>query len=255
MVWPSLAPDVHQQTAIAFWMIVGVALAAFVAATVAGVSGFGGAVLLLPVLVWSFGAQDAVVVLTVAQLAGNGSRVALHRRDVDREVLARFAIGAIPAALIGGFVFAALAAGTLSCLLGGFLIAAVIWRHVRRATHGGPTPGAFSAIGVVFGFLSAVLGSVGPLLAPFFLDYGLLKGAYIGTEAACTIAIHLTKLLAYGATGVLTGGTVLTGLVLVPAMIAGSLLGRRLLGRISDRGFVVIVDAVLVVSGVLLIIA
>ena len=47
------------------------------AATIAGVTGFGGAVLLLPVLVWAFGARDAVIVLTVAQLIGNGSRVFL----------------------------------------------------------------------------------------------------------------------------------------------------------------------------------
>lgn len=52
-----------------------VGAAALLAATVAGVTGFGGAVLLLPVLVWAVGARDTVVVLTVAQLVGNGSRV------------------------------------------------------------------------------------------------------------------------------------------------------------------------------------
>ena len=38
------------------------------ASTVAAVAGFGGAVVLLPVLVWVFGARDAVPILTVAQL-------------------------------------------------------------------------------------------------------------------------------------------------------------------------------------------
>lgn len=44
-----------------------------------GHTGFGGAVLLLPVLIAAVGARDAVVVLTVAQLAGNGSRVLFNR--------------------------------------------------------------------------------------------------------------------------------------------------------------------------------
>jgi uncharacterized protein len=63
--------------------VVLVAVAAFVAATIAGVSGFGGAVVLLPVLVAVFGARDAIVVLTIAQLVGDGSRVCFNRDDVD----------------------------------------------------------------------------------------------------------------------------------------------------------------------------
>lgn len=48
---------------------------AMAASAVAAVAGFGGAVLLLPVLVWVFGVRDAVPILTIAQLVGNGSRV------------------------------------------------------------------------------------------------------------------------------------------------------------------------------------
>ena len=47
----------------------------FVAATLAAVTGFGGAAVLLPVLVCSFGVREAIPILTVAQLIGNGSRV------------------------------------------------------------------------------------------------------------------------------------------------------------------------------------
>jgi hypothetical protein len=46
--------------------------------------------------------------------------------------------------------------------------------------------------------LSALLGSVGPLMAPFFLAHGLVKGVYIGTEALPTVVMHVTKLVAYG---------------------------------------------------------
>jgi uncharacterized membrane protein YfcA len=49
-----------------------VAVMAFVAAALAAVTGFGGAVVLLPVLAWAFGVRDAVPILTVAQLIGNG---------------------------------------------------------------------------------------------------------------------------------------------------------------------------------------
>ena len=55
---------------------------AFVAATLAAVAGFGGAAVLLPILVMAFGVRDAIPILTVAQLIGNGSRVWFNRRQL-----------------------------------------------------------------------------------------------------------------------------------------------------------------------------
>ncbi|MDP8967613.1 MAG: sulfite exporter TauE/SafE family protein [Actinomycetota bacterium] len=233
--------------------IIGIALAAFAAATIAAVSGFGGAVVLLPILVAALGARDAVIALTLAQLAGNGSRVVFNRDDIDRAVVGWFALGAVPLALLGGVAFAAAPVDLLRVLLGAFLIAAVAWRRLRRRPPPRPPLRSFSALGGVFGFLSALLGSVGPLLAPFFLAYGLTKTAYIGTEAAATIIMHTTKLVAYTGTGVLATGAALTGLALAPSMIAGSWLGKRLLARLNERTFATIIDAVLLASGTLLV--
>ena len=233
--------------------VLGVAAAALLASSIAGVTGFGGAALLLPVLVAVVGARDAVVVLTVAQLAGNGSRVFFNRHDVDSSVLRRFAIGAIPAALAGGVLFAATPSAILTRVLGTFLLAAVIWRHARPQPRR-PAVTAFLPLGAIFGFLSAILGSIGPVMAPFFLAYGLVKAAYIGTEAACTVVMHTTKLVAYGGGGVLASQAVITGLALAPVMVAGSWVGKRVLDRLSVSFFVTLIDGVLVTSGVLLIV-
>ena len=54
---------------------IAVIAAALVASILAAVAGFGGAVIMLPVLVWAVGIQDAIPILTVAQLIGNLSRV------------------------------------------------------------------------------------------------------------------------------------------------------------------------------------
>jgi uncharacterized membrane protein YfcA len=228
--------------------------AALLASTVAGVTGFGGAVLLLPVLVWAVGSRDAVVVLTVAQLVGNGSRVLLNRSDIDTAVLKRFALGAVPFALLGGLLFATTPVGVLTRLLGAFLLASVAWRHLAPAPPRKPSVERFAVLGAVFGFLSAILGSVGPVMAPFFLAYGLLKAAYIGTEAACTIVMHTTKLVAYGGGGVLGSDAILAGIALAPAMVAGSWFGKRLLGRIPEHTFVALIEVVLAVSGILLLV-
>jgi uncharacterized membrane protein YfcA len=234
------------------WLLV--AFAALFAATLAAVTGFGGAAVLLPVLVLLFGARTAVPILTVAQLIGNGSRVWFNRRELHWRVVGWFALGGIPMALLGGWLFAVAPLQFLVRLLGAFLLLVVVWRHVRpRRPAPFPAPW-FAAIGAGASFLSALLGSVGPIMAPFFLAFGLVKGAYIGTEAMSTVVMHVAKLIAYRQASILTGPDVLTGLVLGPLMIAGSFLGKRIVDRLPDRVFVFLIEAVLVTAGLLFLI-
>ena len=70
------------------------ASAAFAASMLAAVAGFGGAAVLLPLLVASFGVREAIPILTVAQLLGNlwayqrrshRHRSARHRRNARHQ--------------------------------------------------------------------------------------------------------------------------------------------------------------------------
>jgi uncharacterized membrane protein YfcA len=225
-------------------------LVAFLAATVAGITGFGGAAILLPALVLAYGTRDAIPILTVAQLLGNGSRVWFHRRAIDFPVVGWFSLGGVPAAVVGGILFAKAPLSILTRGLGLFLILLVVWRHWHRQPMRMPLRG-FAWLGAGASFLSALMGSVGPLMAPFFLAYGLTKSAYIGTEALTTVTMHLTKLVVYRQTSVLPGHSILAGLSFGPAMILGSYVGKRVVDHMADRVFVAIIEVTLVVAGAL----
>ncbi len=223
--------------------------AAFAASTLAAVAGFGGAAVLLPALAAAFGVRQAIPILTVAQLVGNGSRVWFNRRELDLRVVKWFSLGAVPLALAGGVLFATAPLGVLKRVIGAFLLCMVAWRRLRRGPPWRPGVRAFAPIGAGFGFLSALVGSVGPLMAPFFLAYGLVKGAYIGTEALATVVMHVMKLVAYQGAAILTPGAVAVGLALGPIMVGGSYVGKRILDRLPERVFVGIIELVLVASG------
>lgn len=226
-------------------------LAAMLASTLAAVTGFGGAAVLLPFLVAAFGMRDAIPILTVAQLIGNGSRVWFNRGELNWKVVGWFALGGVPLALAGGYLFAVAPLHALTRLLGAFLLLVVILRHAKpHWNRPFPTP-VFAGIGAGASLLSALLGSVGPLMAPFFLAYGLVKGAYIGTEALSTVVMHVTKLVAYRQTAVLSGTDVLIGLALGPIMVFGSFAGKRILDRLPERVFIFMIEFVLLASGIL----
>ena len=222
---------------------------AFVASALAAVTGFGGAAVLLPILVLIFGVRDAIPILTVAQLIGNGSRVWFNRSELVLPVVGWFALGGVPAALVGGVLFASAPLSFLKRLLGIFLLGTVAYRHLGKQRSLRLPLRGFAVIGAVFSFLSALLGSVGPIMAPFFLVYGLVKGAYIGTEAFATVVMHVTKLVAYGGTAILTLQNVAAGLALGPIMVLGSFIGKKILDRVPERLFVLLIEGTLLVAG------
>jgi uncharacterized membrane protein YfcA len=235
------------------WTLVLVTTATFAAAALSAVAGFGGSVVMLPVFVAAFGAREAVAVLTVAQLASNTSRVVLNWAEVEHRLVRTFSLGAIPAAVAGSLLFATAPLPALIRGVGAFLLVVVVWRRLRPAAAR-LEDRAFVAVGAGFGFGSALLGAVGPVASPFFLARGLVRGAYIGTEAAAAVVIHLTKLLVFGAAAVLTIRTGLIGLALAPAAAAGAWTGKQLVDRLPVRVFTVLVEAGLVASGLLLLV-
>ena len=220
------------------------------ASTLAAVAGFGGAAIMLPILVWAFGVRDAVPILTVAQLLGNLSRVVINRGELSLRVVKWFSIGAVPAAVMGGILFATAPAGGLVRFLGAFLIAFVVYRHTSSGKQKKMSLKGFLPLGALCGFMSAVLGTIGPFMAPFFLAYGLVKGAYIGTEALSTVVMHITKLGVYGKYSLLDMRSVLIGMAIGSIMFFGSYLGKRILDRLSPKVFPYVIEAVLVVAGI-----
>ncbi|GID96329.1 sulfite exporter TauE/SafE family protein [Amorphoplanes digitatis] len=226
-------------------------LAAFGLAMLSAVAGFGGGVLLLPVFTAMFGLRAAVPMLTLTQLSSNGARAWLNRGELRLPLIGWFALGAVPCAVAGGLLLAHAPLAPLQRLLGAFLIGVVLWRRrPRRRTRRPPDP-AFAAVGAVSGLGSALLGSVGPLTAPFFLAAGLTRAAYVGTEAASALVVHLTKIGVYGTGALLTRQVLLYGLALTPATLLGAGAGRWIVARVSDRVFVLLVEIGLVAAGVL----
>jgi len=230
--------------------LLGASVAAFVLAWLSAVAGFGGGVLLLPVFTALFGLRTAVPTLTLTQLSSNAARVWLNRRHLRWRIIGRFAAGAGPFALAGGLLLAAAPLAPLKRLLGVFLLAVVVWRRINPHPRA-PSNWAFVGVGAASGLGSALLGSVGPLTAPFFLAAGLTRDAYIGTEAACALLLHLTKLAAYGTVSLLDTRILLLGAALTPATLLGAWAGKRTVGRLSDRLFTHLVEAGLVAAGVL----
>jgi len=170
--------------------------AAFVAAAISGAAGFGGALLLLPLLVATVGATQAVPLLTIAQMIGNLSRAGFGFTQIHWKPVVLFLLGAIPLSILGALSFVQLPKDLVTRAIGAAILIFVALKYFGvLKLKGGFT--LLVAGGGMVGFLSGLVGSAGPLGAAIFLSLGLPPVAYIASEATTALVMHGVKTLVY----------------------------------------------------------
>ncbi len=223
-----------------------------VAGTIGGVIGFGASIILLPVLVWSFGPIEAVPVMAIAGLIANLSRVAVWWREIDWKLNAVYCATAIPAAAIGARTMLSLDPRLVEGALGVFFLAMIPTRRWLAARGFKIGLMGMAVVGAAIGFITAFVVATGPINTPFFLAYGLTKGAFIGTEAAGSAVISLTKSVMFRSLGALPFETIGRGLIVGGSLMAGTWAARRILEGIDARGFRLLMEALMAGAGVFL---
>lgn len=76
-----------------------------IAGTLSGSVGFGGGMILLPVITYFYGVEVAVPVSTIAQMMSNLSRAAMGWRQIQWRQVAWFLVPALPLTALGAFGF------------------------------------------------------------------------------------------------------------------------------------------------------
>ena len=234
-----------------FLAVAGAALLGF---TLAGVSGIGGGIITLPALIWAVGARDAIVALAITQLIAALGRAAFNYRDVSWPVVKWYCLGAVPGTIAGSFLFIATPAAALPRALGGAMLLIILFRHSPWGKQTGMRLRWFVPVGAVSGVVSGIAGVGGPLTAPFYLGYGLVTAAFVGTSAVNILVTHVPRLAIYGGDGLLSVRTLAVGVAVGLVAFLGSYLGRLIVNRISSKAFPVIVEITIVAVGVLMIV-
>src|SRR5438309_1770735 len=105
------------------------------------------------------------------------------------------------------------------------------------------------AVGGIVGFITGIVATTGPLTVPVFLAYGLVKGAFLATEAAASLAIYISKSITFRTLGALPFDSLARGLIIGSSLMAGTFLAKRLVVKLPAARFRVLMDGLLLVSG------
>ncbi|MCS7005492.1 MAG: sulfite exporter TauE/SafE family protein [Cytophagales bacterium] len=226
-------------------------ISSYAAATISGAAGFGGALVLLPILTYFIDVKTVVPILTIGQLFGNASRVWLGRKELAREPIFLFLLTAIPCAIVGSYLLVDIQVRFIKVGIGIFLWALVLYRRLY-SQKSISSPGMLIMLigGGITGFLSGIAGSAGPIGAAFFLSLPLSPTAYVASEAFTAFVIHVMKIVVYQKYLLIRAEELSYGVFIGLAMIGGSWTGKRIIEKISKKNFTTLVEILLVVSGI-----
>ena len=223
-----------------------------VSGTLSGIVGFGASVMLMPVLMLAFGPLEAVPIMAIAALLANFSRVVVWWREVDWRANAYYCATAIPAAALGARTLLILDPRVVEGTLGAMFLVMIPARRWLLARGLRITAWHLALVGAGIGFLSGMVASTEPINTPFFLAYGLIKGAYLSTEAVGSMAIGITKAIVFQRFDALPLETVARGLVVGATLMIGSRLAKGFVLRLDAHQFRALMDCLLAGAGVVL---
>jgi uncharacterized protein len=223
-----------------------------VAGTLSGIVGFGSSIMLMPVLVIAFGPLQAVPIMAIAAIMANVSRVVVWWRELDWRAIGAYAITGAPFGALGAATLVALPARFIEVVIGVFFISMIGIRRWMAARDRKLRPAHLALIGVPVGYLTGVAVSTGPLTAPIFLAAGLVKGAFIGSEAAATLAVYAAKTAVFGTLGALPPDIIVKGLITGSTLMAGAVIARRFVLQMPAERFRLLMDGLMLASGLAL---
>lgn len=229
-------------------------VAAFSAAAISGAAGFGGALLLLPLLAATVGAKEAVPLLTIAQFIGNLSRAGFGFSQIRWAPVGLFLLGAAPLSIAGALSFIQLPRDWVTRAIGAAILLFVALKYLGVLKL---RPGPMTLVlgGGVVGFLSGLVGSAGPLGAALFLSLGLPPVAYIASEATTALAMHGLKTLVYQQYIALDREFWFLAALMGIAMVLGTWAAKRYIERMPRENFQHVVAMLLVAVAVYMVVS
>lgn len=230
------------------------AVAAFITSMISGIIGMGGGILLLATLFCFIPHGEAIPTHAAVQIVSNSTRVFGLAKHIDWRTVRRFCIGGIPGSALGMLILSLLgppgdSEAYLKMLVGAYVLTIAILPRKKRSGRN-DVWWYFPFLGFVAGTAALTIGAVGPLIAPLFMQRGYSKEGLVATKATCQAIMHLVKIPAFlwldrfdvERLGMLA-------LLMIVMVIPGTLCGKAILTRVSERGFAVAYRVSLLAAG------
>ncbi len=229
----------------------------FGAATVKGVAGLGFPLITVPIAANIVGPHAAVVIVAVPTLFSNLFMVAHGGGSKARfRQLIWLILGLAAGSIVGAQLLGRLNATMLALILGGVSVsyAGASLVRVPLRIPSSPPPALSLGVGAAAGVLGGATTIYAPLIAGYLDSVRLVKDEFVFWVTAMFLLGATIQVITFLQAGIYRGGLLSIALLLCLPMLLGTWIGIRLRGRISPDRFRTLVLALVLLSGLNLIV-
>jgi len=223
--------------AVTLSQVISISSLAFFTSAITSFIGAGGGTILLLFMLYVLPAPSVIPVHGCIQLMSNTTRVYLLWQHMQWGIILRF-LALMPLGVyLGLILYNALSDDYIQLLIACSILLSLVLRPGYSAAKSKFPKSAYYLVGLVIGFGNMIVGVLAPLLAAVLRLENLPKEAAVGTLGFFGFAGNLLKIAGFAAVGFSFSAYLPIILPACLASIAGSIIGKALLTRTTNKLF------------------
>jgi len=230
--------------------IIYITLLTVFASGIGTLTGFGTSTIMVPVLLLFLPLSQTLLLVGIIHWFGDIWKIVFFKKGFNWKLILTFGIAGIAASYLGANIVFSISEKLLSQILGGFLIVYVIFLFLKPRFK--IPRNTFTALsgGSLSGFFAGIFGVGGAIRGVFLSAFDLSKAVYISTAGAIALFIDSTRIATYLFNGISLGKQFLFGFLLfVPASFIGAAAAKKIVDRIPQKKFRIVIAAFLLLVG------
>lgn len=224
---------------------------AFIAEIIGTVSGFGSSILFVPIATMFFDFKYVLGITAIFHVFSNLSKIVLFRDGIDRNITIKLGLPAVVFVIIGAVLSNYVPQKELELLMSFFLILLSAFMIIFFKAKIERSDRSLVASGVLSGFLAGIIGTGGSIRGLVLSAFHLEKEIFVATSAMIDLGVDSSRAIVYYLNGFMSRECLVMLPVLLLISLLGSWLGKRILHRIPQLSFRLIVLSVILVTSLL----
>jgi len=216
-----------------------ITLLVFIASIIGTFSGFGTSTIMVPVMLLFFPLPLTLLFVGIIHWFGDVWKMLFFATGIRKwRLIIWFAVPGVLASYLGAAMSLSVDEALLTRILGGFLLAYVLFIFFKSEWQLPEHKLTAGAGGLASGFAAGIFGVGGAIRGAFLAAFNLPREVYLFTSGAMALVIDTTRIVGYLAGGAMLEGLFLWGMIIfVPVSLIGAWMASRLVKRVPPERF------------------
>lgn len=222
---------------------------ALIAEILGTIGGFGSSLFFIPLAGYFLDFHSILGITAIFHVSSNLSKIALFRKGIDKKLILYLGIPAVIFVILGAYFSNKIQSEYLEIGLAIFLIITSLVFLIFKTFAIKPSVKNSVVGGILSGGIAGLLGTGGAIRGITLSAFNLTPAVFIATSAVIDLGVDLSRSVVYALNGYIHNHDLYLIPFLIGASFVGTLIGKKVLIKVSDNHFKSMVLILVLITG------